>query len=479
MSLRRRVLLGCAVVAAVLLATDVVLASTFRSFLLDRIDRQLASAAPPVAAAPVAAPAPDDQVTVLRRRLPALNEDPQQVTLTEFFIGFADRQGRLQTRVESPLTDNLSEPDISPSLVVNNAVAPGPDISPFVATSSDGYAWRMASIDLKPQGGFLLIGVNLAEMETSYHRLLLVLAVATGVVLATLGLVAWWMLRHGVRPLTTMTATAEAIAEGTLSQRVPSDDEATEAGRLASALNAMLSRIEQAFSQREESDARLRRFVADASHELRTPLTSIRGYADLHRQGALTDPMRLGDAMRRIEAEADRMSGLVEDLLLLAHLDEDRPLQRAPVRMDELAEEVVADARAVDPTRTITLTVGPSVVLGDAARLRQALSNLVTNARVHTPATCGIDVAVAASNGHVTVTVADDGPGMSETDAARAFERFYRADPSRSRHQGGAGLGLAIVAGVLEAHGGEARVESAPGAGARFILTIPSAATTD
>ena len=478
MSLRRRVLLGCATVAAVLLLTDIVLGATFRSFLLDRLDQQLAAAAPPVAAAPVAAPF-GDRLTIAKEPLPPLEGDPQHRTLTEFFIGTASPDGTLLTQVESLLHDDLPTPRIDPADVLEHARPAGAAISPFVAESANGPSWRMVAIDLQVEPGFLIVGVNMADTDASYRRLLLILAVATAVVLATLGLVAWWMLRHGVRPLTAMTATAEAIAEGTLSQRVPADAEATEAGRLGQALNAMLGRIEHAFSQREESDARLRRFVADASHELRTPLTSIRGYADLHRQGALGDPARLADAMRRIEGEADRMGDLVEDLLLLAQLDENRPLERQPVRVDGVAADVVADARAVDPDRTITLRTEPATVLGDEARLRQAVGNLVTNARVHTPPATSVDVSVATRNGHVTIAVADDGPGLHPDDAGRAFERFYRADPSRSRDHGGAGLGLAIVAGVVEAHGGQVTIDAAAVRGARFVIRLPRASDYD
>jgi two-component system OmpR family sensor kinase len=235
----------------------------------------------------------------------------------------------------------------------------------------------------------------------------------------------------------------------------------------------MLARIEEAFAQRAATEARLRRFVADASHELRTPLTSIRGYADLYRQGALRTRSELDEAMRRVEQEAARMGGLVDDLLLLARLDQGRPLERSPVRLDELVDDAVRDARAVEPDRPITLSARPVTVEGDEARLRQALGNLLANARVHTPPGTPVDVSVAAEDGWGLVQVADGGPGLAPEVAERVFERFYRADTARTRAGGGTGLGLAIVAGVVEAHGGTVRVESAPGEGARFSLRLP------
>jgi signal transduction histidine kinase len=302
---------------------------------------------------------------------------------------------------------------------------------------------------------------------------LVVLAWATAAVLATTALVAWWVLRQGVRPLAALAATADAVARGELSQRVADTDTRTEAGRLGRAFNGMLARIEEAFAQRAATEARLRRFAADASHELRTPLTSIRGYADLYRQGALADDVALDGAMGRIEAEAARMGGLVDDLLLLARLDQDRPLERTPLRLDELVADAVRDARAVEPDRPITLSADPATVVGDEARLRQVIGNLLANARVHTPAGTPVEVAVGAQDGWAVVEVADEGPGLDPEQAGRVFERFYRADPARTRASGGTGLGLAIVASVARAHGGAAEVDSAPGKGARFRLRLP------
>jgi two-component system OmpR family sensor kinase len=274
-----------------------------------------------------------------------------------------------------------------------------------------------------------------------------------------------------------MTITAEAIADGALSERVPAMDSGTEAGRLGEALNTMLGRIEDAFRERAASEHRLRRFVADASHELRTPLTSVRGYAELYRAGGLADKAALADAMRRIEQEAGRMHDLVEDLLLLAKLDEGRPLQQRPVRLDQIAADAVRDAQAVEPLRSITCQAEPVEIIGDDARMRQALANLLANARAHTPANASVEVTLRREGQSAVIEVADQGPGMTPEVADRVFERFFRADPARTRASGGSGLGLAIVASITQAHRGTAEVDSEPGAGARFRLRLPLHAT--
>jgi two-component system OmpR family sensor kinase len=236
----------------------------------------------------------------------------------------------------------------------------------------------------------------------------------------------------------------------------------------------MLERIESAFAQRQASEDRLRRFVADASHELRTPLTSIRGYAELFRRGAASRPDDLAKAMHRIEEEAARMGVLVEELLLLARLDQGRPLERQPVDLSAMAGEAVADARVVEPSRPIALDVdGPVQVTGDSARLRQVFDNLLANVRTHTPPGTPATVRVRANGETAVLVVEDQGRGMTEDEAARAFERFYRVDPSRARASGGLGLGLSIVSAIVTAHSGEVRVDSVPGEGATFTVTLP------
>jgi two-component system OmpR family sensor kinase len=275
-----------------------------------------------------------------------------------------------------------------------------------------------------------------------------------------------------------MTGTATAIAAGDLSARVPDERAGTEAGELGVALNRMLGSIEAAFDERERSQDRLRRFVADASHELRTPVTTIRGYAELYRAGALEDRDELGEAMRRTEQEAIRMGSLVEDLLQLARLDQGRPLERAPVDLGVLVDDAARDARAVSPGRAVAVVRPdgrPLVVLGDEARLRQVVANLVGNALVHTPEEASIELrAGPADGGGAWLEVADRGPGMPPEVADRAFERFYRADPSRSRHKGGSGLGLSIVEATVAAHGGRVSLTSEVGAGTTVRIELPS-----
>ncbi|HTI33405.1 MAG TPA: HAMP domain-containing sensor histidine kinase [Miltoncostaea sp.] len=327
----------------------------------------------------------------------------------------------------------------------------------------------------------LVVAVPLADVNSTLHRLTLIELAVGAAVLGALALLAWWLVRLGLRPLERIEATAERIAAGDdLDRRIPDADPRTEVGRLARALNAMLDRLQGAFAERRASEDRLRRFVADASHELQTPLTSVRGYAELFRRGAARNPEDLDVAMTRIEAEATRMGVLVDDLLTLARLDQGRELRRDPVDLVPLARDLVSDARVVAPDRPIELeSDGPVVVEGDDPALRQVVGNLIANARVHTPPGNPVTVRVRADDGHGVVEVADRGPGLAPDHAARVFERFFRADPSRARASGGSGLGLSIVAAVAEAHGGVAEVDSAPGVGATFRIVLPLAGADD
>ena len=287
--------------------------------------------------------------------------------------------------------------------------------------------------------------------------------------------VSWLVIRRSLRPIEGMIDTASAIASGDLSKRVDHDDDGTELGRLAHALDDMLGQLEVAFDERLDAQAQLEQFVADASHELRTPVTAIRGYAELYRGGGIKDTEQLDRAMRRIEQESTRMGALVEDLLLLARLDEQRPLERDAVDLTALAEDAVTDARTVDRERLFTLRApGPVLVLGDERSLRQVLANLLTNARVHTPAGAPVYVEVERIGDRARLVVADEGPGITDDDRRRIFERFYRADPSRSRERGGSGLGLSIVAAVVSAHGGTVDVANRDTGGAAFSVELPA-----
>ena len=286
----------------------------------------------------------------------------------------------------------------------------------------------------------------------------------------------WWVVRLGLRPLERMGDTAGRIAAGDLSQRVEPAEPDTEVGRLGLSLNAMLHQIEQAFAERAASEERLRVFLADASHELRTPLASIRGYAELFGMGAASDEAEAEKAMSRIEQEAARMGVLVEDLLLLARLDEARETVREPVDVAELARDAVGDARAMAPDRDVALVLegDETVVRGDEDRLRQVVANLVRNALVHTPAGTPVEVAVGGDGERVRLEVRDRGPGLPVADGAVMFERFWRSEAARARGGGGAGLGLAIVHGIVTAHGGEVRAQARSGGGATFTVTLPT-----
>jgi two-component system OmpR family sensor kinase len=323
-------------------------------------------------------------------------------------------------------------------------------------------------------GGTLVLAIPLTEVNSTLRQLLIVEVLVGGAVLGLMAALALWLVRVGLRPLEGIGATAGAIAAGDLARRVEPADERTEVGRLGLALNSMLSQIEAAFEERRASEKRLRRFVADASHELRTPLTSIRGYAELFRRGARSRPADLAKTMARIETEAARMGVLVDDLLLLARLDQGRPLERRPVDLARVVEEAVDASRAIDPSRTIEVQ-GPSMaeVQGDEGRLRQVVDNLLENVRMHTPPGTTARVQLDAEQDGISLRVADTGPGLPPDAAERVFERFYRSDPARSRETGGAGLGLSIARAIVEAHGGTVTAVPADRLGASFEIRLP------
>jgi two-component system OmpR family sensor kinase len=394
------------------------------------------------------------------------------------------------------------------------------DMPVTVPGQSGDRQWRVMAYQetfLTPGGpttGTVLVAFDVTSIYRTLAALALIDLIVSGIVLVALAMVGIAIVRSSLRPLTDIEQTAQAIASGDLSQRVPDRDPRTEVGRLGRSLNAMLAQVEAAFHAREKSEAaarrseeRMRQFVADASHELRTPLTAIRGYAEYYRQrggmgngarhaappaepgladsGQLTQP-DLDRIMQRVEQESARMGVLVEDMLLLARLDQQRPIERRPVDLLTLAADAVQDAQMIAPQRRIELTVGSDaafLVLGDEARLRQVISNLMSNALTHTRDGTPIDVRILAHGPDgqlpapsVTLEVADHGPGLSKEQADRVFERFYRGDQARGRRTGGAGLGLAIVAALVTAHGGTTGVNTAPGGGATFWITLPLAA---
>jgi two-component system, OmpR family, sensor kinase len=323
-------------------------------------------------------------------------------------------------------------------------------------------------------GSLLVAAIPMNAVNEELESLLLTLGLVIGGVLALIGAFAWVIVRVGLLPLDRMGHTAAAIAGGDLSHRVETTDPRTEVGRLGTALNRMLDRLEDAFAAREASQERLRRFIADASHELRTPLVSIRGYAELYRMGAARSEEDVAKAMRRIEDESARMGVLVEDLLTLARLDEVRPAPHGPVDLSVLAGDAVDDARVTAPDREISLEADHGWVTGDADQLRQVFANLLRNALVHTPAGTPIDVSVQRQDGTVALEVRDHGRGLPGKDPDALFERFWRAEGGRERGKDGAGLGLAIVAGIVDAHGGTVSAANAPGGGAAFQVRLPA-----
>jgi two-component system OmpR family sensor kinase len=455
-TLRRRVLLGIGLVAAVLVVSNLVLASTFERYLIGRVDDQLADAA---------------SVPVLRARVEVRpgTDDPEP--LTNLFLGLADLSSGTIVQFGTGLFD-VSPPVLGARELAERATTRPNGIDPFTATSADGdVRWRVAAVQAGPSS-ILVVGIDLADVDAALSRARVIQIGASAAVLVTLAAVAWWVVRLGIRPVVAMAATADEIAAGDLSRRVEPLDERTEAGRLARALNSMLGQIEQAFAERQRSEERVRRFAADASHELRTPLTSIRGYAELWQAGGLREPAH------RLAAESQRMSALVDDLLMLERLDQGHGTTREPVALDELAADAVRDARAAQPERPITVELTPAAVSGDEAALRQVVANLVTNALVHTEPDVPVHVRVGPTPFGGRLEVADRGQGLEPEVAAHVFERFYRADSARTRSgERGTGLGLAIVRSVVERHGGTVTLLTAPGAGCHFVVDLPAAPT--
>ena len=374
--------------------------------------------------------------------------------------------------------DRYGTPQI-PDLTVDDAAARGG--RPFTVSSDRaGSPWRVVAYTTV-WGGTVVIALPLSGTHDTTETMIAVLLLSGLGILLLGALAAGWAVRRSLTPLGQIEDTAAAIAAGDLSRRVPALPETTEVGRLAASLNGMLAQIEQAFAVRTASEARMRRFVADASHELRTPLATIRGYAELHRLGATSEPEQVADTMRRIESSATRMGALVEDLLLLARLDEGRPVAQEPVDLTVLAADAVSDLHALDPDRPARLVPltpagpgGPVVVVGDDARLRQVVANLVGNVVRHTPAGTPVEIAVGTADGAGVLEVRDHGPGIDPQHAARVFERFYRVDASRTRESGGAGLGMAIVAAIVAAHRGHVSLAETPGGGTTVRVVVPS-----
>ncbi len=341
---------------------------------------------------------------------------------------------------------------------------------------TDEHDFRVLSQTLPSGFGRVVIAHSFEDIDRILARLQGLFILIGLVMIFFIALASRKVITVGLRPLSNVEATAERIAEGDLTARLPDVKPNTEVGRLVSTLNTMLGRIEESFAARLESERKLRRFVADASHELRTPITAIRGFAELHRQGAVSGEEKTKELIGRIENESKRMGSLVEDLLLLARLDQSREMKSEPVNLTQIVSDAVASARAAGQNHIVNFDEQGEEIyaLGDKDRIHQVVANLLANARTHTPAGTIIDVSVKQDTDGVRIRIADNGPGLSNADQARIFERFYRADASRVRTDGeGTGLGLSIVDAVMRAHAGQVSVQSEVGKGAVFTLFFP------
>jgi two-component system, OmpR family, sensor kinase len=466
MSLRARLALAVFLVAGVLVLSGIGLMALVRDSDIDELDHQLVAVSSAVATglqhfedSPVKLPVP--------RTIPVTPK-------SELWIGGVRPGDRVVTYMRPALN-----PDATPLVTFAEAGAhastDGGAIHAFDAPSSvPGRSFRVASIP-GTDGDYLMVALPTDRVNATFRRIVAGIVAAGTALLATLVLLTWWVRRLGLRPIAQITEAATAIAAGDLDRRVHVPKGRTEVGRLARAFNVMVD-------ERQAWEEQLRRFVADASHELRTPLTTIAGVMELHRQGSLPAGAGLDDALRRADREARRMSALLEDLLLLARLDQGRPLANEPVDLGQVTSDVVFDARLTNPDRTIDVDVRPvPLVRGDESGLRQVVTNLVTNAVAHTDPDAEIHVTVrldraatAAVRGPAClVEVRDNGPGMTAEQARKVFDRFYRVDAGRTRVRGGSGLGLSIVNSIVAAHGGRVSVQTAPGQGAAFRVVLP------
>ncbi|MGO9456462.1 MAG: sensor histidine kinase [Acidimicrobiales bacterium] len=477
MNLHRRLTISMAVLLVIGLAVaDVVTYTSLRSFLYGRLDSQIGSSQ---------GLAFRYLVRASDRGVAPTHEALDERISPDVYVVILDRRGKVTLSLPSGSTDRPDPQPVVPRSLraqvlpfsasygrKGGAFQPSPDGFEMNGPPGSGVRYRAQAITV-PQGT-LITAISLNPTDATLSSLLRIELLVSLAVVAALCILALWTVRRGLRPLDEMTRTAGAIASGDLTRRVEAEDESTEVGRLGTALNSMLTQIETAFEQKSASEERLRQFVADASHELRTPLTSIRGYSELLRKGVFADGESRDRALGRIEHEAGRMGGLVDDLLLLARLDQGRPLERTPVDLHRICRDAVDDARAAEPGRPVELVAdGPTVVMGDPDRLAQVAHNLVRNALTHTPPGSPVSVSVTSVDGMGVLAVRDRGPGLEAAQAARVFDRFYRGDAARTGQ--GTGLGLSIVRAIAGALGGRARVTTTPGEGCIFTVEVPLA----
>jgi two-component system OmpR family sensor kinase len=490
-SLRARLLaITLVLLAAGLGISSAVVVGTLRSHLVGRVDRQVESLArvlerlPPESLQPLTSEQGTRAMQVLTGGLDLVS-DLHVAYLTAG--GTVERTGRMAvggagSLPELPLLDTAAVT----ALRGEPFQVGGAGGWRVVALPRSGSPLQAGSVPRSPPGGSVAVAGSLSSVNTTVGSLTMVCVLTAAGLLAVLAVAGWYAMRAGLRPLGGIEETAAAIAGGDLSRRVPETaSPGTEVGRLSASLNGMLGQIEEAFAARAESEARMRRFVADVSHELRTPLFGIKGFSELYQMGGLSGDQDVDRTMSRIQSESSRLARLVEDLLLLARLDEGDtvlPMDLAPMDLRTLAADARHDLRGLDPDRPITLT-GPyggapasAPVIGDEARLRQVVTNVVGNAVRHTPAGTPVRVGVGTEGGEAVLVIEDDGPGLTQAEAARVFDRFYRVDGSRGREgDSGAGLGLAIARSIVTAHGGRVELHTAPGAGAAFHIVLPAA----
>ena len=467
-SLRNRLTIGVLVLSAIgFVGAGVGSQALLRNYLIHQVDDQLLSVVAGTQErldrAGIARDADGDDDQRSAQTATPLNRVPTSISVTVL-----DPFGNLVGGIGGDFNSNQIT-DYVKGLLPGQVAAYGS--KPFTI-EAPGADFRVATTVLPSSLGSVIVAQSLADFDKTTHQIAVVFLLIGGLVLLFIAFASRQVIKVGMRPLERIEETAEKIAAGDLSARLDNYEPDTEVGRLSTSLNIMLSRIEEAFDARMQSEDKLRRFVADASHELRTPLTAIRGFAELHRQGAVPDGEKTNELIARIEKESKRMGYLVEDLLMLARMDQSRELVVADVDLSALLQEAVTSAQAAGPEHTITTNIASGITTkGDADKIYQVVTNLLANARAHTPAGSAITVTVAKDGADSLVTIADNGPGLSAEDQARIFERFYRVDASRQRNsKDGSGLGLSIVDAVMRAHGGDVTVASELGKGAAFTL---------
>lgn len=468
-TLKNRLVLGVSLLAALgFLVSGILAQSAYRTFLMQEVDSQLTTIVESSLLRLDRAGIEAEEGADAGRPFRPL--EPLRGVPTAAVITLIDFQGQILGSVGGDLSASKIE------IALDRVLDRDSYGIPFTFESGNSH-YRVLALELPSRVGIVIASISLEDVDDSIARLqylMLLIGVATMILIIVLSRRA---ITISLKPLAAVESTAEAIAEGNLSARLPIAKPETEVGRLVGSLNQMLTRIEDSFAVRVKSEEKLRRFVADASHELRTPLTAIRGFAELHRQGAVTGEEKTRELIGRIEDESIRMGTLVEDLLLLARLDQSPEIEREPVNLNELIHSASESARASSPEHQISLVLPEEelFILGDRNRVFQVVANLLENARNHTPAGSSIQVSLTESEDEIKIEVADNGPGIDKHDLERIFERFYRADSSRTRTRKseGSGLGLSIVKAVMQAHGGDVTVDSTMGVGSTFTLHFP------